>query len=494
MNKSRYGKIQEVFAIDYRSLAVFRIILAAMLLFDLAIRFPDISAHYTDEGVLPREALFKYFPQNATLCLHLLTGSWIGQVLIFFIHAVAAAMLFVGKKTRTCAFVCWLFLISLQSRNELLLHGGDHYLRILFFWAMFLPLNGCWAIDKSGRGQKQKTISSIATGCLIIQMAVVYWFSAALKVGPEWTSNHSALYYALNISYFKLPFGQYLLQFPSFLKLLTQGSLWLEWMGPFFFFLPMNFYQTRILVIAFFIFFHLGVAATIYLGSLPYVFLIPLIVLVPSKLWDKLNQNIEHALSYIGKFQSLKVNPKLNIWARSIGKTFAGFVIVALGVYQLMENFETTTKKHWIPANLRWIASTLRIDQDWGMFAPFPYKIHGWFIVEGYGPSGEHIQILDREPASSNENDRPSVPALHRNGHWLSYSILTYTEHREQLEQFGNYLCKKWNKEMRQPPLSNVRISFMRMITPPEPDIMTPHKENLLAVNCEQSEEEFHVR
>ena len=53
------AKAVELFGAEPRSLAVFRIVLAFLALADLAGRATDLSAHYTDKGILPRAALLE---------------------------------------------------------------------------------------------------------------------------------------------------------------------------------------------------------------------------------------------------------------------------------------------------------------------------------------------------------------------------------------------------------------------------------------------------
>ena len=57
----RWGraKVGELFGADLRSLAVFRVVLAALVLTDLASRATDLYAHYTDRGVLPRRSFWR---------------------------------------------------------------------------------------------------------------------------------------------------------------------------------------------------------------------------------------------------------------------------------------------------------------------------------------------------------------------------------------------------------------------------------------------------
>jgi hypothetical protein len=54
-----YEKLVEVFGADLRSLALFRIVLALLVLVDLTNRATDFYAHYTDAGVLPRTVLLE---------------------------------------------------------------------------------------------------------------------------------------------------------------------------------------------------------------------------------------------------------------------------------------------------------------------------------------------------------------------------------------------------------------------------------------------------
>src|SRR5690349_23638509 len=51
------SKITQIFGIDLRTLALFRVCLALIILLDLALRARDLTAHYSDYGVLPRAAL-----------------------------------------------------------------------------------------------------------------------------------------------------------------------------------------------------------------------------------------------------------------------------------------------------------------------------------------------------------------------------------------------------------------------------------------------------
>ena len=49
-------------------------------------------------------------------------------------------MLIFGVRTRFAALASWFMLVSVQTRNPVILQGGDVYLRLLAFIAIFLPI------------------------------------------------------------------------------------------------------------------------------------------------------------------------------------------------------------------------------------------------------------------------------------------------------------------------------------------------------------------
>src|SRR4051812_39318018 len=69
----------QVFGLDLRSLALYRICLALLLLWDLQERAWDLRAHYTDDGILPVSAV----PISSPVSIHVLSGALAYQVTLF---------------------------------------------------------------------------------------------------------------------------------------------------------------------------------------------------------------------------------------------------------------------------------------------------------------------------------------------------------------------------------------------------------------------------
>ncbi|MEM6985856.1 MAG: hypothetical protein AAF499_04885, partial [Pseudomonadota bacterium] len=137
---------ERVFALDLRSVALFRVGLAVAVLSDLLYRASDLSAFYTDAGVLPRTVLREAINAQP-VSLHALSGGAGLQIGLFVLCALAALALLIGYRSQLAAFVCWALMLSLHQRNPLLLQGGDDLLVILLFFGFLLPLGARFGID-----------------------------------------------------------------------------------------------------------------------------------------------------------------------------------------------------------------------------------------------------------------------------------------------------------------------------------------------------------
>ena len=82
----------DVFAVDVRSLAALRIVLALTVLVDLGMRASSLRVHYSDEGVLPRQVLLEHL-DPWLMSVALSNGTPFFQGLLFI---MAAAFLLLG--------------------------------------------------------------------------------------------------------------------------------------------------------------------------------------------------------------------------------------------------------------------------------------------------------------------------------------------------------------------------------------------------------------
>lgn len=287
------SKLKDALGLDKRSLAFFRIGLSLCIIGDLIERATDLSAHYTDAGFVPRELIAEKYTNLNSLNFHSVSGLFVYQAAIFLFNGFLALCLLVGYKTKLMTFLCWMLLISLQSHNPFLNHGGDLYFRLLLFYALLLPLGSCFSVDsalKNCEKPRKKLTSprlvSAGTFALLVQISVMYFTSVQHKSAPEWRSEYTATWYALQLDYFATPFAAYLSQFPELLKLLTWAVLkWENW-GAFLFFVPFYHDFCRSLGVLGFLAMHFGFVLCLRLGLFFYVCSVAVFALIPSSPWD----------------------------------------------------------------------------------------------------------------------------------------------------------------------------------------------------------------
>lgn len=299
--------IRDIFSFDLRSLALFRIGLALVILADLIIRFQDIEAHYSDYGLLPRTALINKFLKPWYWSVHLLSGQPFVQQLLFIVALFFALLLLIGYRTRLATIASWVMVISLHNRNPALIFAGDDTLRAILFWAMFLPLGASYSIDSalntSIKPLPKQVISGVTVG-FILQLCYIYMFSAWFKhQSPIWSEEGSAVYYALSFDQYATKFGQFLLSLKPLLPTMNFGALWFEWLGALLLFVPWKNYFFRGVAIVAFISLHISFGLSFTIGTFPALCIAAWLAFIPSQVWDWLEKK-----TYNKERAGLKIN------------------------------------------------------------------------------------------------------------------------------------------------------------------------------------------
>lgn len=439
-----------VFRCDVRALAAFRVGLAVLLLIDVMDRARDLGAHYSDFGVLPRSAVLELHAHPAWFSLYYLNGTTVFAAVLFLLTAACALALLFGWRTRLMTIAAWVLLVSLQNRNPLVLQGGDVLFRMLFFWAMFLP----WEADR-------KTVASAATAALLLQLVMLYVFTGLLKTGPEWHRDLSAVSYALRIDQLATPFGRWLLHFPESLKMATWVTWRLEVFASLLFLLPWA--PLRLILFAVFFLFQMGLGLTFRVSTFPWISTVAMLPFLPSAFWDWLDARRKRWRAFDGT-----VSASGSLWSGSIWGTLA---VLFFLVYALMWNVSLLPRsKIGIPAGLRWVGAFFRVDQYWNMFAPYPLKDDGWFVIPGALAGGREVELFrgGRTPVSW---DKPKWVAYdYKNQRWQKYMMnLWLKEHTKSRLYFAKYLCRSWNtNHSGEETLNKLKIYFLREDTLPD--------------------------
>ena len=281
------NKLTELVGFDLRSLAALRIAVALLIIGDLISRSRDLEAHYTDFGVVPRSVLALY--DRWRISVHMMSGTWEIQALLFSVTGALAVLLLFGYRTRLMTAVLWFLLASLDSRNPFIADGGDTLLRLTLFWAFFLPWGACFAIDRARQPsspQPPTQIYSAATFAYAMQLTMIYGLSIYHKTSPEWRSEGTAVYYALNLLQMANPVGVYLANFPFLTRLLTHGVFWFQAIGPLLLFFPFRNGPVRTATVFGFISMHIGMSLCLQIGLFSWIAALAMVVFLPSWFWD----------------------------------------------------------------------------------------------------------------------------------------------------------------------------------------------------------------
>ena len=431
-----------LFAIDLRSLALFRIALAVVLLVDLATRAPFLVTSYTDAGAHPRQVLVDYHERGTLPSLHLLSGAVEVQAALFGIAALAGALLLVGWRTQLATVVCWLLLDSLHERNRLVLLGADPWLRFLLFWSMFLPLGARASLDALRRPPApRRHVCSVASAALLLQTGCVFWITGMLKTGPAWTSDGTAIYYALNRSWQVRPFGEWLLAHPPLTEWLTPAVLWFERLGPWLLFVPLATAPLRLLTIPAFWALLAGLGLGLRLHLFPWVGAIAMLPFLPALAWDALGRR--DAAPYVGG--AAEAGPTGATGAR-LGHAGVQLVVGGLLLLMLWSNAGSVAKRLAPPPALERVTAFLHLRQAWTMYAPAPKPIDAWLAHRGRLRNGNTID-LDRAHGGAGW---AAVEAA-----WPDYRFqaaiqkMAGLQRQKALDAYAAWLCRRWNQDAR---------------------------------------------
>ena len=487
-------KARQLLSIDTRSLALLRISLAGLVLVDLFQRAADLQSHYSDFGVLPTWAT-KYILQYQPLhwSLHLLTpklywvsGSWLWQAFLFCIAGLAASCMLFGYRTRWATVITWILLASLHTRHPLILNGGDHLLRMLLFWSMFLPLGEQFSLDQK-RGERidrPRLTFSAATIAIMAQLCFMYWVSAATKTDPQWTRSGWALYYALQIDQISTDFSKWLVQFPAFLQWMTVSTLWLEWLGPIVVFCPRYTSRIRLIVISLFITFHVGIAICMHLGLFPWICIAGWFIFLPSSFWEWVARKYRSESSPMTPQQGSRLaatGSRMDL--PPIINGFVAALIVYLALFNLQVIFEVakSDKMAWFNTTWKSVGYGLGLEQRFDLFAPKPTIIDGWLIAVATLEDGDQVDLIESGRAVTWNKPAP-LATRYTNGHWGAYMFflkeptIAAAAHRHY---YVEYLKRLWGQQHGEGnKIDHVELYLMLEITPPFPE--QPHAKKTL--------------
>ena len=466
MTKRIYEWVELVLGVDVRSLALFRILLGGVIVYDLGIRFSSLNAHYTDNGILTRAVLREISENPLIISVNMLGGSEIWQALIFVSAACFAVLVILGYRTRLSTILCAILILSIHVRNPFLNNLGDWFLLNLLFWSTMLPLGATFSLDANIRGKSEfvnPTCLSVASMGMTFQVLALYFFSVYYKISPVWHAEGSAVYYALSLDRLVTSAGEWVLtSLPEWLSLLTNGTLFLEKWGPLLLFVPFFTIPLRIGVVFCFTLFHVGLMLTLELGIFPWICIAAWMLFLPGKVWDFFLSESVSPEDKVGKVVKGHGDLKIN-WLETLIAIFLLLVMISSNLLhsgKMSEAYYERGYKYVEP-----LVNSFNLRQRWNMFSPHPSKQDGWFLVVGVKDNGTLVNLTDG--GSRIDWRRPrDISRTYINQRWrknFEWVMMRWDPHARLVSV---YMKDAWNASReREEQVNQVLIYFMTEYT-----------------------------
>ncbi|CAE7233739.1 unnamed protein product [Symbiodinium natans] len=413
--------------LDLRALALFRLALGGASLVEVTELISHRAAFLNPNGVCPVE----HIANKAMFDFYLAATGSEGVLLMLLINMTASLCFMLGLWTRLSGLLCWIFAMSQQHRlNNCVNYSGDALRTCLLFWALFQPLNEVWSLDAIAESSKRRvdpetaqdkvesvrapapnlrerwrttassnmgamhyeegehhddrkdarpSISTAAPMCsflLLLQLASMYEYTAATKVGTTWQQG-TAVLQTLHLRQFaREPVAGMLALFPSLCRLLTHSTWYVEKFGWMLAFMPYPLAR----MVAFCLFFglHFGMNLALRVGNFQLFAMSGWLVVLPRGVLDWLEARLLRswpATRALGPRE--KASTRLQSWL-GLGVQLIGFALMLLtlaeGCRFRGEKCSLRRLAHWTPKADMWLAK-LALNQRWNMFSPdAPFK------------------------------------------------------------------------------------------------------------------------
>jgi len=279
-------KFSEIYLeIDPRTLGLGRIFFALVLIGDLLRRIPWLREFYTNAGVLPNHTMLWRPAVARSFSLFFMASLPEEAALGFLVCFVCFFFFLIGWRTRLFHFLSFVCATSLHNRMLFAENWGGVAIGALMVWTVFLPTGRRFSLDAvlaSMRARRDETPEELAAGippadntrvrsfavlCLLLQIAIIYWFNYVHKSGQTWHDG-TAVYYVLHQERIITWLGlQIRLHLPYWVtKLLTEGTLVIEAAVPLLVLTPIFWRITRPLAAVLLFGLHGSIAGMVNLG------------------------------------------------------------------------------------------------------------------------------------------------------------------------------------------------------------------------------------
>ena len=281
-NSTVIDLFRNLFAIDARSLAIVRVLIASILFVQAFHSFhmlgmepsemADLSASLNSEGAW---SLFWLIESESFV--------WI----CIAINLVSSICLFLGVGTFLATAACLVISWSLQVYNPAFVATGNDLLCIVLFWGLFLPWGNCWSVSnlkyKDPRPAKWTVVSSGTIG-IMLQLASLYFFWGMASMLNGYQVEELVQTVEMNAR----SYTGWIVESPVMLEAIYPWLLVVFIVGTLLMFVPYLQQYCRGVMMALLLLGHLLAGLTMRSGIFPVVAIATWFVFVPGSVWNLL--------------------------------------------------------------------------------------------------------------------------------------------------------------------------------------------------------------
>ncbi|SNR47036.1 HTTM domain-containing protein [Halorubrum vacuolatum] len=481
-------------AVDPRSLAAFRIALGVLVIADLLARSRNFAFYYTDDGIVT-QSLAERGTSNVAFSVFYYTSSTEAIAALFVLQGLIALALVLGYRTRLSTALSFLFVISLDHHNPFVLSYADTLFRLLFFWAVFMPLGDRYSIDalqarmvggeraaRAERRGSRAVVVHIAVALGMAQMVVMYFVNGLHKSTSEaWRSGEaSPLVFGIDEMTFLL--GNTM---RNALPLIEFGGLlwfYILLASPMLFLLRG---RARYLFLTLFAGGHASFAVTVRIGAFAYVALAGLLLFLQPAFWrdagrvvralgidpERITRGVDARIgrpiaTVLPAFGRLSQGSPRRFFRYTylfaLGAVVIALVLIAaiflLNAGAVMGGEDEIYDQHALTSEVRahsagehvhTVSRALNVRQpEWSVFAPTPRSTDRYYVFGANTTDGEHLDVFHNRSFTW---ERPTDELQRQHDtyrqRFFMNDIRRNTLDGDLAASYGDHLCRTYEEE-----------------------------------------------
>ena len=324
------------------------------------------------------------------------------------------------------------------------------------------------SLEEGSHPEKNKALRNteapLSTFLILLQMALMYTFTASTKNGETWNSG-IAVYQTMHISHYtRQPAASILAMFPEICRIFTHATLYIEKYGWLLAFLPCQ--LARMMAFAMFCALHIGMYLTLRVGNFQLFVISGWCIALPGCFLDKMEMWLHHRWPRSVQVLLIQSSPKSEGMKLSrLMMNILGFTLIALCIAESQLALQGLVND----LGFSKILIELDLKQHYSMFSPNvpqgSLRVHVFGILaspkchEGVEAYWNHCDVAELWtnglPSFTADNDKlekwPNITAPGR--HKLDFVTNRWrklVEKNESSRAIGPYICLKWQNNHHQ--------------------------------------------